>query len=224
MGLFTTKSGIEENEEYVFHYPISKRLLLIFTKNPVLGKCKTRLAQAVGDETALKIYEFLLQHTVSIIENISADKWVYYSDEIWENDLWNSEIYHKRIQRGNNLGQRMYHAFEEAFAHGYQKVIIIGCDIYEMQSSDIEAGFEALSSSEFVLGPAADGGYYLLGMTSLKKDIFENKNWGDNSVFSDTLENLKDRKYTLLEERNDVDTFEDIKGHPDFQPFLNSKN
>ncbi len=220
MGLFTTKSGHEGKEADVFHFPTSKKLLLIFTKNPVLGKCKTRLARAVGDKTALDIYTFLLKHTVAITEDLHIDKWVFYSDEIWEDDCWNSDIYHKRLQKGSDLGQKMYHAFEEAFAHGYEKVVIIGCDIYEMQSSDIKAGFELLDTNKYVIGPALDGGYYLLGMTSLRKDIFENKNWGTPSVLADTLRNLQDENLALLEKRNDVDTIEDIQGHPDFQPFL----
>lgn len=220
MGVFTTKSGQDGSEEEVFHFPTSKKLLLIFTKNPVLGKCKTRLAQSVGDKTALDIYQFLLEHAVTITKDISVDKWVYYSDEIWEDDIWDSQRYHKRLQRGTDLGQKMFHAFQEAFAHGYDKVVIMGCDIYEMQAEDIRAGFESLDTNNIVIGPAEDGGYYLLGMTSLRKDVFENKNWGTASVLADTLRNLQDEKFVLLEERNDVDTLEDIENHPDFQVFL----
>lgn len=222
MGLFTTKSGQDGSEEEVFHFPTSKKLLLIFTKNPILGKCKTRLAQSVGDKIALEIYQFLLKHAVAITKNLSVDKWVYYSDEIWEDDIWSNDLFHKRLQRGTDLGQKMFHAFEGAFAHGYEKVVIIGCDIYEMQSQDIQASFEYLATNDYVIGPAKDGGYYLLGMTSPRKDIFENKNWGTASVLADTLRNLQDENFVLLEERNDVDTLDDIHNHPDFQVFLNN--
>ena len=68
-------------------------LLLIFTRNPELGKCKTRLAAKVGDTVALDIYEFLLQHTVSFTKNLAVEKWVFYSEEIWENDIWDNSTY-----------------------------------------------------------------------------------------------------------------------------------
>ena len=81
----------------------SDNLLLIFTRNPELGKCKTRLAATVGDNSALEIYKFLLRHTVSITEHLSFDKQVYYSEEIWEEDVWDTTIFDKKAQKGIDL-------------------------------------------------------------------------------------------------------------------------
>lgn len=191
----------------------SNNLLVIFTRNPELGKCKTRLAATVGDETALDIYHFLLKHTAAITENLFVAKQVWYSDKIGENDIWDPSIYEKRLQKGEDLGARMAHAFEKGFERGYERIIIIGSDMYDLQANDIEKAFEQLRSTNFVIGPAEDGGYYLLGMTNFKPELFKNKQWGRDTVLQDTLENLKDEPYHLLDTRNDIDLYEDIKGH-----------
>src|SRR5450432_3229162 len=102
--------------------------LIIFVKNPVLGKVKTRLADALGEENALLIYQKLLQHTFLITTNISADKYVFYMEYINHNDLWKNELYKKELQAGNDLGERMKNAFELLFQKAYKEVVIIGSD------------------------------------------------------------------------------------------------
>ena len=199
-----------------------KNLLIIFTRNPELGKCKTRLAATVGDKTALNIYKFLLRHTVEITQNLAVDKRVYYSEQIWEDDVWDRKDFDKKLQKGTDLGTRMYHAFAEGFDAGYDGIIIIGSDIYDMNQVDLEDGFSSLSSNDFVIGPADDGGYYLLGMRGLKAELFQNKNWGTSSVLEDTLTNLENESVHLLSERNDIDRYEDIKDIEVFQQFLNT--
>jgi rSAM/selenodomain-associated transferase 1 len=197
-----------------------KNLLLVFTRNPELGKVKTRLAKTVGNATALKIYIFLLKRTRDIAVKVAADKAVYYSVKIRENDIWDASIFQKHQQVGEDLGIRMLHAFKNGFKAGYKKVIIIGSDLYDLTSETIENAIIALENNEIVIGPAEDGGYYLLGMNSLEEKIFKNKDWGTETVRKDTLEDLKDKKVFLLGELNDVDVFEDIEHHPAFQTFL----
>ncbi|WP_369858596.1 TIGR04282 family arsenosugar biosynthesis glycosyltransferase [Aquimarina sp. I32.4] len=197
-----------------------KNLLLIFTRNPELGKCKTRLAATIGDSAALEIYQFLLQHTVTITKNLNVQKEVHYSVKIREDDLWNSEIYSKQQQAGNDLGQRMEHAFDAGFENGYQNIIIIGSDMYDLSQKDIENAFLELESHEYVVGPAKDGGYYLFGMKSLNSQVFKNKVWGTDTVLRDTLKNIQKEDVKLLEERNDIDYYEDIKDIAIFQKFI----
>ena len=197
-----------------------KNLLLVFTRNPELGKVKTRLAKTVGNATALKIYIFLLKRTRDIAVKVAADKAVYYSVKIRENDIWDASIFQKHQQVGEDLGIRMLHAFKNGFKAGYEKVIIIGSDLYDLTSETIENAIIALENNEVVIGPAEDGGYYLLGMNSLEEKIFKNKDWGTETVRKDTLKDLKDKKVFLLGELNDVDIFEDIEHHPAFQTFL----
>ena len=198
----------------------SKNLLLIFTRNPELGKAKTRLAKTVGDEKALEIYKFLLDKTKEITSKVTSDKAVYYSVKIRENDIWDAKSYQKHQQVGEDLGIRMLNAFKNSFAAGYQKVMIIGSDLFDLTSENIENAFQQLNSNDVVLGPAEDGGYYLLGMNALQEDIFKNKDWGTASVRKDTLIDLQDKAVFLLKELNDVDVFEDIEHHSAFQQFL----
>ena len=199
----------------------SKDLLLIFTRNPELGKCKTRLAATIGDQAALEIYQFLLGHTARITSDIKADKAVFYSNSIVTEDVWDPKNYLKKVQEGNTLGARMEHAIQWAFEEGYQKIMLIGSDIYDLSQEDLEMAFEALDRSNFVVGPASDGGYYLLGMTKFREDIFRNKAWGTDTVLQDTLEDLQGESVYLLPERNDVDVYEDIRGIDVFKKFLN---
>ena len=198
----------------------SENLLLIFTRNPELGKTKTRLAKTVGDEKALEIYKFLLEKTRNISSKVTSDKAVYYSVKIRENDIWDASSYQKHQQVGEDLGFRMLNAFKNSFDVGYEKVMIIGSDLYDLTSENIENAFQQLDSNDVVLGPAEDGGYYLLGMNALHENIFKNKDWGTASVRKDTLADLQDKAVFLLEELNDVDVFEDIEHHPAFAQFL----
>ena len=199
---------------------MSKNLLIVFTRNPELGKVKTRLAKTVGNATTLKIYTFLLERTRDIAVQVSADKAVYYSVKVRENDIWDANNFQKHQQIGEDLGIRMLHAFKNGFKAGYEKVMIIGSDLYDLTAETIENAFIALKDNEVVIGPAEDGGYYLLGMNSLEEKVFKNKNWGTETVRKNTLEELKDKKVFLLGELNDVDVFEDIEHHPAFQTFL----
>ncbi|QAA82772.1 glycosyltransferase [Aequorivita sp. H23M31] len=205
-----------------FHFPTSKKALIIFTKNPELGKVKTRLAQTVGDESALKIYEFLLKHTMEITKDLNVDKYIFYSEEIHKNDIWDSEIFRKRLQCGNDLGERMSNAFTEIFNMGYQVAIIIGSDMFDLNKQDLGTAFAILNDHNIVVGPATDGGYYLLGMKEPKPQLFKNKNWGSHTILKETLEDLKHENHILLPDRNDIDIYEDIKDQAIFDQFLPS--
>ncbi|QCW98703.1 glycosyltransferase [Aggregatimonas sangjinii] len=199
---------------------LPKNLLLIFTRNPELGKCKTRLAATVGDESALDIYKFLLEHTVNITKNLDMAKQVWYSEEIWRDDVWDNPTYDKKRQGGSDLGVRMANAFTEGFAAGFEKICIIGSDMYDLKQQDIAHAFAVLSENDFVIGPAEDGGYYLLGMTRFKNELFQDKNWGNDSVLSATITDLANEKVHLLPVRNDVDVYTDIAQEKAFEPYL----
>jgi rSAM/selenodomain-associated transferase 1 len=143
---------------------VSENILMVFIKNPVLGKVKTRLAKSIGDEKALHVYHLLLDHTQKTVRRINTDKAVYYSDYINEDDIWKNAEFQKFVQLGDNLGKRMSKAFLESFKMGYKKVVIIGGDCFELNEKIINDAFKILEENEVALGPAKDGGYYLLGM------------------------------------------------------------
>lgn len=189
----------------------NKNLLIIFTRNPELGKVKTRLAKTIGAPSALRIYKHLLEHTKNTTQKLKCDKAVYYSVKIREHDIWDSKIYQKHIQKGNDLGERMLYAFQTAFNNNYKKVMIIGSDLFHLSQNHIQLAFNKLDNHDIVIGPAQDGGYYLLGMNSLYSQVFKNKAWSTSSVFKDTLNDLKEHTIFKTETLNDIDVYDDLK-------------
>lgn len=192
-----------------------KKAIILFTKNPELGKVKTRLAKTIGDEKALAIYKKLLNHTQEIVEQLDVDKFVFYSDLIINDDQWNNANYHKMVQHHGDLGERMATAFKEVFALNYQSVCIIGSDCYELSSAVIEEAFLKLENDNAVIGPTFDGGYYLLGMNKLHPELFQNKNWSTETVYSDTVNDFKELSlsYSNLIKLSDIDEEKDLPQH-----------
>jgi rSAM/selenodomain-associated transferase 1 len=141
---------------------------------------------------------------------LSCDKFVFYDTKIEEDDIWSATIYHKKVQENGNLGQRMQASFDFLFGLGYQKCIIIGSDLFDLTENIINKGYAALDAKETVLGPAEDGGYYLLGLKKMNPSLFENKEWGTETVLQDTLRNIDPNNLFLLETLNDIDTLEDL--------------
>lgn len=220
MGILSTNNTSSDNEMAKdFHFPTSKKALIIFTRNPELGKCKTRLAATIGDESALEIYKYLLQHTAKLSEKVKADKYLFYSESIKREDIWDATIFNKKLQQGNDLGERMENAFTELFELGYEKVIIIGSDLLDLSSDDVNEAFDFLNENDTVIGPAKDGGYYLLGMKNMHSKVFKNKEWGTSTVLENTLSDLKDSTISMLKELNDIDTFEDMKHYEQLKKF-----
>ena len=202
----------------------SKQALLIFTRNPELGKCKTRLAATIGDRAALDVYIHLLRHTAKVCSQIDAvDKYVYYSEHLGDGALWNPSIFTPEVQQGPDLGKRMKQAFVTAFGRGYEKVVLIGSDLPDLQTEDLRKAFSALDAHEAVIGPASDGGYYLIGLRRLIPNLFENKPWGGDQVLQATLSDLSGIQVSLLSEKNDVDRYEDIADRPEFQTYVRGK-
>lgn len=189
---------------------MKSELLMIFVRNPIIGTVKTRLASKIGNKLALKVYNELTRHTASICEKIKTKKKVYYSKEITFNDSWSSLVFQKQLQCEGDLGHRMKTAFDEAFNEGYKKVIIIGSDVYSLSELIIQQAFQELNYHDVVIGPALDGGYYLLGLKMNYPQIFNNKNWGTKSVLEETLNDLKSKSIFFLNPQNDIDDYDDL--------------
>ncbi len=191
---------------------MNKDLLIIFVRNPELGKVKTRLAKTVGNEVALAIYYQLLYHTRKVTQDLQIDKVVYYNDSIESSDLWDRTQFDKALQHGENLGEKMKNAFKKAFEKGYERVAIIGSDCMDLTSSIVEEAFTSLKSKNAVVGAAEDGGYYLLGMSQYSPQLFENKAWSTDEVFISTLEDFArlNLTYHELPVLKDIDTEKDL--------------
>jgi hypothetical protein len=192
-----------------------ENLLLIFIKNPIAGNVKTRLAKDVGNEKALEYYKKVLKITREESTKIKATKWLCYGDFINTEDDWSEIIFEKKLQEPGDLGERMLAFFESGFEKGFKRIVIIGSDCPELESSNLEEAFNILEDSDAVIGPANDGGYYLLGL-SKNVNLFQNKKWSTESVFEDTLNDFKREKlsFGIMKEKVDLDTIEDLKKFP----------
>lgn len=188
-----------------------KQALIIFIKNPEPGKVKTRLAESLGERRAYEVYLKLLEHTRSVVSDIPADTHVFYSDYINEDDEWSDLHHFKHLQRGRDLGDRMQHAFVKMFDRGYENVVVIGSDCLELRSKHITGAFDILKRFDAVIGPARDGGYYLLGLNRPVSSVFKNKSWSTGSVFDETIRSLQKEGiiWQELPVLRDVDTAQD---------------
>jgi rSAM/selenodomain-associated transferase 1 len=208
---------------------MSKNLLIVFVKNIILGKVKTRLAKTIGDVGAFNIYYELFTITEQASQKVDVERHIYFSDVIipskWENDQ-------KFVQEGEDLGIRMRNAFQHGFDEGYENIILIGSDLPNISKEIIDTGFDALTNNDIVFGPAEDGGYYLIGMSKMNTSVFENKPWSQSELLDVTLDQLKEQQQKVgqIETLNDIDTFEDLiasdfyKENPKIQQIIQQTN
>lgn len=196
---------------------MTETLVIVFARNVRAGRVKTRLATMIGDSKALKIYQLLKEHTIRQCETLQHDKAVYYTDFIPASDEFTRAGFKQNLQQGNDLGERMVNAFRSAFIRGYNQVILVGSDCYELESHHLTQAFFELSRHQAVIGPAKDGGYYLIGFTE-KYDakIFDQIAWSTSDVLPSTQQKMKDAgiDYALLPELGDIDTFDDLLRYP----------
>lgn len=189
---------------------MTDKALIIFIKNPKEGKVKTRIAKSSDDATALSIYKKLLDSTRRTTVMLDAKKYLFYSDFIDKEDQWSPSVFNKMIQRGVDLGERMMDAFIEVLSY-HGKAVIIGSDCIYLTQEIIQEAFEALDHNDVVIGPAKDGGYYLLGMKQTQMDLFLNIPWSSGRELEETLGKVKQKglRYQLLETLNDIDHIKD---------------
>ena len=185
--------------------------LLVFIRNPQSGKVKTRLARTVGDAEALRIYLVLLDKTRSAALDVRAVRRLFYSDFIDPFDDWPESDFSKEIQAVGDLGERMEQAFRSSFESGASKAVVIGSDCPQLSGEILQTAFDKLEEADFVLGPAPDGGYYLLGMKVLEPSVFHGIEWSTETVCTRTLEKIQaaGKSCALLPVLSDVDTEED---------------
>lgn len=188
---------------------MKKEVVLVFQKNAILGKVKTRLASGMGEIRALEIYKHLVQLTYSALEAVPVPVWTFFSDFIPEST--HPTVEKSFVQQGQDLGERMLNAFARTFESGRNKVVLIGTDCPTLQSQHLIQAFAALNDSDLVLGPASDGGYYLIGMKGRAAYLFEGIAWSTPQVLSQTLHVASQHGLTttLLGELEDIDTQED---------------
>tara|TARA_B100000795_G_scaffold229836_1_gene187040 strand:- start:886 stop:1485 length:600 start_codon:yes stop_codon:yes gene_type:complete len=195
------------------------RAIIIFVKNPELGKVKSRLANSIGEEGALKVYKYLLEFTHRIIKNTNADQlFLFHNEKIIEANKWSILNCENKVQISGSLGEKMKNSFEFVFSKGFDNVVILGSDCLEITSKIINEGFSKLENTNVVIGPAKDGGYYLLGLNKVIPSLFKNMPWSASDLLVETIKKITKEKlnYKLLPVLSDVDYLEDLEGKLDW--------
>lgn len=193
-----------------------KRGLIVFAREPLPGAVKTRLAAAVGDQSAADLYESMLQDVLKTVRQLNDIEVVVFWDceEKTLSLLAKQYRFNSRIQISGSLGQRMQAAFEEMFADGCEICCVIGSDAPDLPPKYIQNAFQLLVTSQVdvVLGPSLDGGYYLLGLRQVWPQLFANISWSTADVLEQSLTAAQGLglKTTLLPEWQDIDTIEDL--------------
>jgi rSAM/selenodomain-associated transferase 1 len=194
----------------------SAKQLLVFARVPALGRVKSRLAAGVGEAAALATYQELLAITHRAITEAKVPATVWLADTVGhlptteETQPWPNLA--ARCQPAGDLGTRMATAFAAAFAAGAGRVAIIGTDCPGLQATHLTQAFALLETHDVVLGPATDGGYYLLGLRQPQPELFQHKAWSTDSVLADTLADARrlGLRVALLPALRDVDTAADL--------------
>ncbi len=192
--------------------------LIIFTKLPRAGEVKTRLGKSIGMDEAADIYKQFAEHAFTLADAMQSggvNIYVFFSPGADANQIarWVGRDFQFFEQKGVTLGDRMKHAFDKTFFDGARRAVIIGTDVPELDVSTIHTAFALLNTSDIVLGPSTDGGYYLLGKKPPLRDLFEGVEWSTGKVLIQTLDRLTSLQlsYSLLPEFADVDTEEDYR-------------
>ena len=184
----------------------------LFLKAPISGAVKTRLAKELGDDGALVAYCELVEFLLKRIPNTNVH--IHYTpDALTLMQDWLGTGYHYHLQTEDELGNRLIHSMELEFELGCEKLIFLGGDCPYVDQSILDEAFGALDTSDVVVGPATDGGYYLIGIRQRRSELFKGIDWGTHSVCETTL-GICEReglKVALLQEESDVDDLESWK-------------
>ena len=196
---------------------MSKERLIIFTRYPEAGKAKTRLIPLLGADGAAGLHRQMTEYTISQVREVQKNRFVsvevYFTGSAYasfQNWLGSDLVY--QPQGEGDLGLRMSQAMKSAFANGMDSAIIIGTDCPSLNALLIAQAFEYLDQHDLILGPATDGGYYLIGLRRLIPELFIGINWGTSLVFQQTVEIANSLKLTVayLTPLSDIDRPEDL--------------
>lgn len=194
-----------------------KTTLIVFLKFPEPGNVKTRLAKEVGEEQAATIYANMAKTIVkNVVDPENYKTAIYYDppEKREEIQQWiGNQILLYSAQKGNFLGDKISNAFEEIFNNGSEYAVIIGSDCVDVSSNTIKGAIALLYDNDVVLGPAADGGYYLLGLNKHRPEIFQEIDWSTEQVLNQTIEKILENNlsYRLLKTLRDIDNLNDLK-------------
>ena len=193
----------------------SRNAYVIFTREPVPGKTKTRLMPYYTADQCAELHKCFIRDIAREMKGSDFDIVVAYTGG---DPVFLREVFGRKAafigQRGDGLGEKMENAIADVLAMGYERVVLTGTDIPELEAETIETAFAMLSASDVVIGPTSDGGYYLIGMSSIHHEAFDVKLYGVSSVFEETVSSMKEAGLcvSIVDEYSDIDTKEDLAG------------
>lgn len=186
--------------------------LIVFLKAPRPGTVKTRLARALGPEVACDAYRRLVATLLNQLAELPGVELCYSPDDALEEVRpWLREGWRSAPQRDGDLGERLRRAFDRTFAEGAERIVVVGSDCPTVIPSDIHAAWNGLHTHDVVLGPAIDGGYWLIGLRRPQPELFRDIPWGESTVLRRTVERARRSGLSLelLREQRDIDTVDD---------------
>lgn len=190
--------------------------VVIFTKNPDPGNVKTRLIPELGEQGSYKLYCELLNHTLSTVNELNhIDKYIYTTPNVahpFFNRYQTEYNFTIEKQTGIDLGMRMHNAFQNILSE-HEACVLLGCDCPTLTVSILNNAVLGLNGNDIVIGPANDGGYYLIGLKQHNIKLFNGMNWSHSSVYKDTIERIEkeNHSYIELERLTDVDNYNDLE-------------
>jgi len=194
-----------------------RNAVIVFAKYPDEGKVKTRLAKTTGKKFATEFYKLCAQHTFQELKKLPEETirlYIFFDSDNNRGKIksWVNSGFLFHPQSGKNLGEKMFTAFSEIFENGFEKAVIIGTDLPDISSEIIIEAFSAMKKKDAVIGPSTDGGYYLLGLKSIRKEFFTNIDWSTDSVYEQTMDKLINANMEIhtLKELIDIDTENDL--------------
>lgn len=190
--------------------------LILFVKAPRPGTVKTRLQPQLTPPIALQLYRAMVEDLLDTLSTLSnCDIHIYYhpADGYEEVLSWLGTKWHFHSQQGEDLGARMANAFADLMNQNYPKVVLAGSDIPSIDRQTIEEAFNQLGESDLVIGPCDDGGYYLIGMKQLHRQVFQDMTWSHSQVLEQTLHRAQEAglKIKQLAMKSDIDSFADVE-------------
>ncbi len=199
--------GIEANHDAV----------IIFVRNPVPGRVKTRLAREIGNDEACCLYQAMVDDLLEEVSRCGAPIYLFHDgdDSTELPGKWSCSAHEIVPQSGISIGDRMTAAFIYLFSQGRSRVALLGSDIPGLDKPILSEVFDKLDSNDVAIVPAEDGGYCLIALRSdkFRESIFQEIEWSTDTVLAKTLERISadELKVSLLESRRDIDTLADLE-------------
>lgn len=193
----------------------------IFAKPPLPGMVKTRLIPDIGAEKAARVYRYCLEYTLAVVRQSGLDYQLFVS-EACDDPLFQGEEY--SLQKGGDLGARMFHAFRDLLARGSDGALIIGTDCLDITSMHLQEAAASLADHELLLLPAFDGGYAMIGCSEINPALFDKLRWSTDQVYRQTLANARRLNYRVksLETVRDIDRLQDLEQYPELLALVTS--